>query len=372
MNSSSAALQAAGAPDKTVRVMVVDDAVVVRGLVSRWLGEVPGIEVVASHRNGQLAVDDVADSAPDVIVLDIEMPELDGMSALPLLLERRPGVKIIMCSTLTQKNAEISLQALAQGAADYVPKPESNSGVTTSKDFRRDVTDKVLALGGLPAIGASPAARDLPAAVPQGDISLRAFSSVRPRILLIGSSTGGPQALLEVVPALKAAIAGVPTVITQHMPPTFTGILAGHLAKATGAPCAEARDGEPLLAGSIHVAPGGLHLTIVEADGRAIARLDDGPPVNFCKPAVDPMFESAARVFGAATLGVVLTGMGQDGRDGARAIADRGGSVIAQDEATSVVWGMPGAAAKAGVCAAVLPLGDIAPIVARTISGSQQ
>jgi len=381
MNISVASRVPATPASRTVKVMIVDDAVVVRGLVARWLGEIPGIEVVARHRNGRLAVEDVAKSAPDVIVLDIEMPEMDGMTALPLLLERCPGVKIIMCSTLTQRNAEISIRALAEGAADYVPKPESNSGVTTSKEFRRDIVNKVLALGGVDPAASARAPRKTGSSAPAGvvaplarpgatsAIALRPFSKVKPKILVIGSSTGGPQALLRIMPAMSGMIAQVPTIITQHMPPTFTGILAGHLAKATGRPCAEAVDGETLVSGSIYVAPGGHHLLIGQRGGTACARLDDSPPINFCKPAVDPMFESAVAVYGGSILAVILTGMGHDGCGGARRIADAGGSVIAQDEATSVVWGMPGSAAAAGVCSAVLPLGEIAARVGRVLAG---
>lgn len=379
----------AAGPDRKIQVMVVDDSVVVRGLVSRWLGEEPSVEVVAKHSNGLKAVNDLADSDPDVVVLDIEMPEMDGMTALEKMLKIKPGLLVVMASTLTRRNAEISLEALKLGAADYIPKPESNSGVTTSMDFRREVVEKVLALGaraladqlrstvrrpgGAPApvgpavispaektpAAARPAETRVTAPAATAAFSLRPMSRVMPRLLAIGSSTGGPQALLEMFKTVGPYIDRVPTVITQHMPPTFTAILAEHLAKATGLQAGEARDGEAIEPGHVYVAPGAKHFTLEDRDGAPHVKLSDGPAINFCKPAVDPMFESAVKIYGAASLAVILTGMGSDGRDGARKIADAGGSVIAQDEATSVVWGMPGAAAMAGVCAAVLPLSEI-------------
>ena len=358
-----------------VRVMVVDDSAVVRGLISRWLREMPGIDVVASHRNGRLAVKDVLASDPDVILLDVEMPEMDGLTALPELLKAKPDVKIIMVSTLTERNAEISLRALSLGAADYLPKPDSNRGVTTSEGFRRELCDKVVAFG-RPAGAETASVRSdpaQPAAAPiapaSADFSLRRANRVVPRIVVIGSSTGGPQALFEVTKAFGDAIDGVPVVITQHMPPTFTTILSEHISKSCGRECSEAEDGEPIVPGRILVAPGGKHLVLSEADGSVRAKLEDGPPINFCKPAVDPMFQSAAKIYGNAAFGIILTGMGHDGCEGARAIADAGGNVIAQDQETSVIWGMPGAAAAAGVCCAVLPLPQIGPRVARALSG---
>lgn len=372
-----------------IRVMVVDDSVVVRGLVSRWLKDVPGVNVVSSQRNGLLAVADVPKTMPDVAVLDIEMPEMDGLTALPKMLAAKPDLKIIMASTLTRRNAETSLHALSLGAADYVPKPESNRGVTTSEEFRRELTDKVLAIGRTvkPAARAATSTPRAPAAAsparatpaPQAesaassgaatDISLRPFNSTLPKVLVIGSSTGGPQALFEVTKAIAPSIGKLPVIITQHMPPTFTAILAEHITKSSGKTCKEADHDEVLLPDHLYVAPGGKHLTLARESVDLIAKLDDRPPINFCKPAVDPLFESAAALFKGSTLGVILTGMGSDGRDGGAAIADAGGNIIAQDKETSVVWGMPGAAAEAGVCAAVLPLAQIGPRIVRAISG---
>lgn len=375
-----------------IRVMVVDDSVVARGLISRWVDEDPSLSVVASHRNGKLAVDDVARSNPDVVVLDVEMPEMDGLTALPLLLKARPGLVVVMASTLTRRNAEISLKCLSMGAADYVPKPESNAGVTTSVDFRNEIVEKVRALGakarsragrpigqptGQPASApqaraAAPAITSArPAAGTPGKFQLRPYASVPPRILVIGSSTGGPQALTKLFGEIGKAIINVPVLVTQHMPPTFTTILAEHLTKASGRRAAEGVHGEPLMPGRIYVAPGGKHMIVAKHGGETVVELNDLPPVNFCKPAVDPLFQSVVPLYGAAILGAVLTGMGHDGAEGAKSIVGGGGSVIAQDEETSVVWGMPGAVAQAGAACEILPLDAIGPKIVRILQGGR-
>ncbi len=366
-----------------IRVMVVDDSAVVRGLVARWIGEESGMEIVARHANGQKAVADVAASRPDIIVLDVEMPIMDGLEALPHLLKNRPGVKIIMASTLTQRNAEISMKALALGATDYIAKPDSNSGITTSTGFRTDLVAKIRTLGRkrggapvrapishntgeLPRRQTTATATARPAVNTAADngggaIRLRPFSTIAPRILLVGSSTGGPQALIKLFTAIGPRIGNIPVLVTQHMPATFTAILAKNLGEASGRPGAEGQQGEVLQPGHIYVAPGGYHMRLVAAAGGAAIALDQGPEINFCRPAVDPMFESAARIYRAGILATILTGMGQDGARGGQVIADAGGTVLAQDEATSVVWGMPGAAANAGICSAVLPLSELGP-----------
>lgn len=396
--SSSAPAPRDGARADCIRVMVVDDSVVIRGLLSRWVEADPALELVASHRNGKLAVDDIERSNPDVVVLDIEMPEMDGLTALPLMLRKKRDLVVVMASTLTRRNAEVSLRALSLGAQDYVPKPESTSEVTTSIDFRRELIDKVKALGqrrrGSSAAGgrmmraqtaAGRTASQTPAsAAPAGytrlaagagaqaaapAIRTRAYSSARPRIVAIGSSTGGPQALQQLFTDIGTAIREVPVVVTQHMPPTFTAILAEHIAKAAMRPAKEADNGEVLKPGHIYVAPGGLHMIVDKDGGQVVARLTDAPPVNFCKPAVDPLFDSVAKVYGSATLAVVLTGMGHDGAAGVRTIAAGGGSVIAQDEATSVVWGMPGAAAQTGMCCEILPITRIGPKISGLLNG---
>jgi two-component system, chemotaxis family, protein-glutamate methylesterase/glutaminase len=363
--------------------MVVDDSVVIRGLISRWIASEPDMVVAASLRTGLDAVNQIERINPDVAVLDIEMPELDGISALPLLLAKKRNLIIIMASTLTRRNAEISFKALSLGASDYIPKPESTREATAAETFHHDLIQKIRSLGAkvrrsasapaspplAPSLDRSPRPSQAPVAQPQ--LLRRAFSIQAPRALLIGSSTGGPQALMALVAEIGAVIDRFPVLITQHMPPTFTTILAEHLARASHRPAHEAIDGEIVKAGTIYLAPGGRHMRVVRHGAETAIALDDGPPVNFCKPAVDPLFTSAIDIWQGGVLAVVLTGMGSDGMRGGKEIVAAGGSVIAQDEASSVVWGMPGAAANAGICAAILPLNQIAPKLVRLFSGER-
>jgi two-component system, chemotaxis family, protein-glutamate methylesterase/glutaminase len=392
---------AATTAQEPIRVMIVDDAVVVRGLVSRWIDEEPGLKTVASLRTGREAIDQVTRVNPDVVILDIEMPDVDGLTALPQLLEKKRDLIVIMASTLTRRNAEVSLKALSLGAADYIPKPATNREVTTSTTFRRELVEKIRQLGGrrrrapaaapgeprvrtafaVPATTGAPARTRFsvpeparaatPASDLSGDIKLRPFGTLAPRVLLIGSSTGGPQALTALVAGIAPVFERAPVLITQHMPPTFTTILAEHLARASGRNAHEAIDGEPIVPGTIYLAPGGRHMTVAKRSNQPAISLNDGPLVNFCRPAVDPLFTSAAQAWGGAILATILTGMGSDGARGAEDIVAAGGSVIAQDEATSVVWGMPGAAAHAGVCSAVLPLDQIGSKIVRLFGGDR-
>src|SRR6266567_5072485 len=375
-----------------LRVMIVDDSVVIRGLISRWIGAEHDMEVAASLRTGLEAVNQIERINPDVAVLDIEMPELDGISALPQLLAKKRDLVIIMASTLTRRNAEISFKALSLGAADYIPKPESTREASAADIFHHDLIQKIRHLGArlrrksavasppLAPASPAPAARGPAVARPaapalhalsSGPLTTRPFSTQAPKVLLIGSSTGGPQALMALVTELGPVIDRVPVLITQHMPPTFTTILAEHLARSSRKPASEAVDGEPVKAGRIYLARGGKHMRVVRNGADAAIALDDGPAVNFCKPAVDPLFTSAIDIWHGSILSVILTGMGSDGMRGGKDIVAAGGSVIAQDEASSVVWGMPGAAANAGICAAVLPLNQIAPKLARLFSGDR-
>ena len=359
--------------------MVVDDSVVIRGLISRWVNAEPDMEVVASLRTGLDAVNQLDRVKPDVAVLDIEMPELDGISALPQLLAKKRDLIVIMASTLTLRNAEISLKALSLGASDYIPKPESTREASAAEIFHHDLIQKIRAFGAkvrraAPAVASPSLAHEKLAARPAAahpPLTKRAFGTQTPRVLVVGSSTGGPQALMTLVPDLGPVIDRCPVLITQHMPPTFTTILAEHLARSSRRPANEGIDGEPVKPGRIYLAPGGCHMRVVRRGAEAVIALDDGPAVNFCKPAVDPLFVSAIDVWQAGVLAVILTGMGSDGMRGGREIVAAGGSVIAQDEASSVVWGMPGAAANAGICAAVLPLNQIAPKVVRVFAGDR-
>lgn len=380
-----------------LRVMIVDDSVVIRGLISRWVGAEHDMEVAASLRTGLEAVNQLERINPDVAVLDIEMPELDGISALPQLLAKKRDLVIIMASTLTRRNAEISFKALSLGAADYIPKPESTREASAADTFHHDLIQKIRHLGARlrrkPAVASpplapassAPAARAPAVARPVASasapavhapssslpLSTRPFSTQAPKVLLIGSSTGGPQALMALVTELGPVIDRFPVLITQHMPPTFTTILAEHLARSSRKPVAEAVDGEPVKPGRIYLAPGGKHMRVVRSGADVAIALDDGPAVNFCKPAVDPLFTSAIDIWHGNILSVILTGMGSDGMRGGKDIVAAGGSVIAQDEASSVVWGMPGAAANAGICAAILPLNQIGAKVNRLFAGDR-
>jgi two-component system chemotaxis response regulator CheB len=291
-----------------------------------------------------------------------------------------------MASTLTRRNAEISFKALSLGAADYIPKPEGAREAAAAEMFRRDLIQKIRHLGarrrGVKTVPHSPPLAPAPgaasrsptvAAHPLGQPQLmrRPFSATPPRVLTVGSSTGGPQALMAMIADIGPVIDRFPVLITQHMPPTFTTILAEHLARASKRPAHEAVDGEVVRPGQIYVAPGGKHMRVARHCTSIVIALDDGPQINFCKPAVDPMFQSAVGVWQGGVMAVVLTGMGSDGMRGAKDVVAAGGNVIAQDEATSVVWGMPGAAAHAGICAAVLPLGQIGPKLVRVFSGDR-
>lgn len=346
-----------------VRVMIVDDAVVVRGLFSRWITAEPDLDLVANLRSGIDALKELDRANPDVVVLDVEMPDLDGIAVLPKLLEKRPGLVVLMASTLTRRNAEISLRALALGAADYIPKPSAQD---QASDFRRELIEKIRQLGRKLKKPLALAARTPRPPVP---LQLRAMPTVAPRALLIGASTGGPQALEAVVTQIPDVLANAPVLITQHMPPTFTAILAEHLGRVVNVPVKEAEDGDEILPGHIYLAPGGHHMRVARRSLGGVVKIDNDPPIHFCRPAVDPLFTTASEVWGGKCLALVLTGMGHDGLAGGRDIVAAGGSVVAQDEPTSVVWGMPGQVAQAGLCSAVLPLPEIAPRLNRLFAG---
>lgn len=352
-----------------VRVLICDDSAVVRALLSRIMSNDAAITVVARAGNGQQAVDAVKAGGIDVVVLDIEMPVMDGLTALPLLLAADRTVKVLMSSTLTTRGAVIALEALRLGAADFVAKPSAVSSLGGDQAFQTDLLAKVIGLGR--QVQARRAVRQSPvqAATALGlrtGVTLRRQPAQRPDVLAVGSSTGGPAALLALFQTLGPKIR-VPIVVVQHMPPAFTAQLANHINRLGGCTCAEAVHGEPLRAGHIHLAPGDRHLKVTSHNGRPHAVLTDDPPENFCRPAVDPMLSSLPAVFSGRVLIAMLTGMGQDGLVGSQQVVAAGGGVIAQDEASSVVWGMPGAVAKAELCHAVLPLSALATTISDAI-----
>lgn len=342
----------------TIRVMLVDDSAIVRGMVQRALRAEPGIEIVGTAANGQLALDLLATTPADVIVLDVEMPVMDGLTALPRLIALAPQARIIMSSTLTQRNAEVSLKALALGAADYVAKPTATD-LGGTEGFFRELVSKIRALAPRPPMVAAPQAVVAPTIKPAPKLVPASTAPVK--ALAIASSTGGPQALMQIFETLKGRTFRVPVFITQHMPASFTAILANHLRISSGSECREAIDGEEVKPGIIYIAPGDFHLTAERQVGTVRLRLDQNAPENFCRPSADPMFRSLAQVYGDGLLAVVLTGLGADGAKGAREVSAARGTVIAQDEASCVVYGMPRAAAETGVLSAVLPLSKIPP-----------
>ncbi len=352
------------APQPPIRVMVCDDSAVIRGAIVRMLEADPAIRVVARPGNGRAAVDELARTQVDVLVLDIEMPVLDGITALPLLLKADPQLRIIMASTLTTRGADIALRALRLGAADYVPKP-SAIGLNGDERFCTELVEKVKGLARLRR-----RAGTAPTTTASSALRLKTAATLQARLLAIGSSTGGPQALFTLVQGLGATLP-VPVVLTQHMPKTFTPILAEHISKLGGLPCAEAQHGEALRPGRIYLAPGDHHLLVTRAATGLQAQLSDDPPENFCRPSVDPMLRSAAVACDGRVLVAMLTGMGHDGLAGTRRVVEAGGGAIAQDEGTSVVWGMPGAIAQAGLCQAVLPLPEIAPKLRTLLGGTR-
>lgn len=353
---SAAATRMPERASTAVRVMLCDDSAVIRGALARMLDGDPLVQVIARVSNGRQAIDEVERQAKagtriDVVVLDIEMPVMDGLTALPRILAADPGIHVLMASTLTTRGADVALRALRLGAADYVAKPATAQIADDS--FRADLLAKVRGLSRFRAprrAGASGAG---------GRFALRPPPARAPHLLAIGSSTGGPQALFTLMHGLGRDIP-VPVVLTQHMPAVFTPILAGHLSRIGTLPCIEAQDGMALEPGCAYLAPGDRHLMIEGTPGALQARLSDAPPENFCRPSVDPMLRSARRACGGRVLVAMLTGMGQDGLAGAREVVAAGGGVIAQDEASSVVWGMPGAVAQAGLCCDVVPIAMIA------------
>lgn len=352
---------------RKIRVLVVDDAVVVRRMVADLLSADPDLEVVGTAANGRLALAKLPQLTPDLVTLDIEMPEMDGLETLVGLRKAYPRLPVIMFSTLTERGAAATLEALARGATDYVTKPANVGSVTLAQArIREELIPRIKAL--CAQVLPKPA---VPVAPPRPVTSAPKLPLVPPRVGLpqridvvaIGVSTGGPNALAEVLPRLPGDFP-VPIVIVQHMPPVFTRFLADRLSAASQLTVREAEEGARLVPGTVWVAPGNFHMVLrKDAEGVRVV-LNQDPPENSCRPAVDPLFRSVAQCYGERVLGVVLTGMGYDGLRGASEIRRAGGVMIAQDEATSVVWGMPGALVQNGQADLVLPLARIAPELA--------
>ncbi|MCE9605538.1 MAG: chemotaxis response regulator protein-glutamate methylesterase [Planctomycetia bacterium] len=351
---------------RKIRVLVVDDSVVIRRLLTDVLGQDPEIELAGTAPNGRIALAKLPQLCPDLVTLDIEMPELDGLGTLPELRKLYPRLPVIMFSTLTERGAVATLDALALGATDYVTKPANVGSVAAAIQSVRDqLIPKIKALCATAAV--PKVARTAPFGSPPGLLPPTNRLPQRCDAVVIGSSTGGPQALMAVLGKLPASFP-VPIVVVQHMPPLFTHHLANRLNQECALTVREAANHEPLQAGEVLIAPGNFHVELRRGVRDVTVLLNQTPPENSCRPAVDVLFRSAAAMFGAHCAAVVLTGMGQDGRRGAEQIVRAGGLVIAQDEATSVVWGMPRAVAEAGLARHVLPLAAISQELLRNVA----
>jgi two-component system, chemotaxis family, protein-glutamate methylesterase/glutaminase len=346
-----------------IRVLVVDDAVVMRRLISTVLESDAELEVAGIAPNGKIALARIPQVNPDVITLDVEMPEMDGLETILEIRKLYPRLPVIMFSTMTRRGAVETVEALARGATDYVTKPANIGSVSEGMErLRSELIPKIKAYARpLAPPVAAPRARapDAPRASSGAAIPGAAF---RCSVIAIGTSTGGPNALHEVLSGFPASLA-VPVLIVQHMPPVFTELLAARLDQSSKIRVDEARDGMRIEPGHAYLAPGGKHLAVAAENGSVRVRLNEEPPENSCRPAVDVLFRSVAHVYGGGTLGVVLTGMGQDGLRGAQWIHEAGGKLIAQDQASSVVWGMPGALAEAGLADEIVALRSVSESV---------
>jgi two-component system chemotaxis response regulator CheB len=356
-------------PVSRVRVLVVDDSVVVRRLVSDVLASDPRIEVVGTAANGKVALAKIDQVNPDLITLDVEMPVMDGLETLEHLRRLHPRLPVIMFSTLTERGASATLDALERGARDYVTKPANVGSVTESMAaVRAQLVPKILSLCSRVMTPPQPspsrmAATPLRAAGPSSAPRVADEpDSARVDVLAIGVSTGGPDALMKLLTALPAELP-VPVVVVQHMPPVFTKQFADRLDARCALGVGEATQGEWLTAGRVLVAPGDFHMRVRRVVGGVQVSLDQGTPENYCRPAVDVLFRSIAETYGKHVLAVVLTGMGSDGARASADIVTAGGRVYVQDEASSVVWGMPGAVVSAGLASKVLPLSEIASAI---------
>jgi two-component system chemotaxis response regulator CheB len=344
---------------------VVDDSFVVRRVVTEELAAQADIEVAGSAATGRIALDKAAQLDPDLVILDIEMPEMDGLTALTHLRRRHPRTKVIMFSSHTELGAAATLEALSRGASDFFPKPSGAGGLEASRQLLRDEL--------IPAIRAlcqHPANRDFEPPKPPETLKPTALAAARIDAVAIGASTGGPNALMELFSGLPADFPA-PLLVVQHMPPMFTHMLAERLTKHSKIATIEAKSGMEVAPGQAWIAPGDFHLEVVREGYRVRTKTHQETPENACRPAVDPLFRSVARVFGANCLAVVLTGMGQDGLRGCEAIRAKGGQILVQDEATSVVWGMPGYVARAGLADQVTPLPKLASEIVRRVSSNR-
>jgi two-component system chemotaxis response regulator CheB len=347
-----------------IRVLIVDDSVVIRRLVTEALNADPYLEVVGVAANGRIALDRMGQINPDAVVLDLEMPEMDGLQTLKEIRKLHPRLPVIMFSTVTTRGALATLDALAFGANDYVTKPANVGGVSEALErLHHELIPKIKHFCGVKAVVCPPHFPP-PASIPAPHRPITPPQRID--LVVIGVSTGGPDALVKLVPALPAGLP-VPILIVQHMPPVFTKLLSDRLSTISSVFVKEAEMGDRLKPGNIWLAPGDFHMLVCNQNGEPMLKTTKGPPENSCRPAVDVLFRSAVETFGPHVLGVILTGMGKDGLRGCEMIREAGGDVLAQDEATSVIWGMPGFVARAGLAHAVLPLEQIPAEIVRRV-----
>ncbi len=356
-------------PGERIRVLVVDDSVVIRRLVAHALEQEPLLEVVGAASNGLVALQRIPQLSPDVLTLDIEMPEMDGLETLRRVRREYPQLRVIMFSTLTERGAAVTMEALTLGADDYVTKVSNEGSLDRSMTrLREELVPKIkqfFALPGQSRVAVQTEATQVPAVPPaRRGTTVSPGMKLRPKVVVIGVSTGGPTALGATLPYLPADFP-LPILVVQHMPPLFTRLLAERLHSTCRLPVEEARQGQSVEAGRILIAPGDYHLKVASKGGAVSVCLDQAPPQNSCRPAVDALFASVGEVYGGAVIAVILTGMGNDGMRGAEILRAQGASVIAQDEASSVVWGMPGAVVNAGLADHVLPLDQVVPEILR-------
>lgn len=350
-----------------IRVLVVDDSVVIRRLVTHALSEDQSLEVVGSAPDGSIGLSRVVQLNPDVITLDIEMPEMDGLEMLRRLRQTHKDVRVIMFSTLTERGGAATLEALSLGADDYVTKASNAGSLDRSMAaLRQELIPKIKQFFQSEEIAPSPIARKLCQVPPPSPAERAAAFRIQPRIVAIGVSTGGPTALSAIIPTFPADFP-LPILIVQHMPPVFTRLLAERLQTLTKLKVEEAAEGATVDAGKILIAPGNYHMRLRKNGLKSTITLDQAPPENSCRPAVDVLFRSVEEAYGAASIAVVLTGMGYDGLRGVQVLKAHGAYVIAQDEPSSVVWGMPGAIVNAGLADTVAPLVQVVPEILRRV-----
>jgi two-component system, chemotaxis family, protein-glutamate methylesterase/glutaminase len=367
-----------------LRVLIADDAILFRRVMADVLASLPDVEVVGQAPNGKLALQKVRELRPDLLTLDMEMPEMDGLAVLDALKTLKDAPAVIVVSALTLQGGRLTIQALQKGAFDFITKPETAGAAQSRETLRAELAPRLKALA--LRLGVRGILRRTPAAVPPqsspalkgepaselGDIGkrmTRLAGTAKPEMVLIGVSTGGPNALSSLLPALPGRL-GVPILIVQHMPAVFTQPLAENLDGKCALQVREAAHGEFAAADTVYIAPGGRQMRLAPGpEGRKLIQITDDPPENNCRPAVDYLFRSVANHFPGRAMGVILTGMGSDGTLGLRLLKRHGCFVIAQDAASCVVYGMPKAAVDAGVVDVVLPLGEIAGRIVTTVRG---